>query len=182
MTQAPRRLSDASSTGSSVSVRLFDRPETSPCASSDYISIHDSNLLRVQDLLESSRRRQPGDVHARRSLRKNRLLVPSAVKRGGVRSGELRWKRALEITTINPATLIASRTRYRGLLGTCLTIEVCDKFCLAICINFNFTCNLDAEYNYRNSLYSTFEFFENCICDCIIGFVPNFVIVRDVLN
>lgn len=148
MTQAPRRLFDASSTGSSVSVRLFDRPETSPCASSGYISIHDSNLLRVRDLFESSRRRQPGDVHARRSLRKNRL-VPSAAKRGGVRSEELRWKRALETTTINPATLIAPRTRYRGPLGTCLTIEVCDKFCFAIYINFNFTCYLDAEYNYR---------------------------------
>lgn len=59
MTQAPQCHSDASSTGSSASVRFFARLQTSPCVLSDRISIHESNLRRVQTFSNRARRRQP---------------------------------------------------------------------------------------------------------------------------
>lgn len=59
MTQAPRCHSDASSTGSSASVRLFAHLKTSPCSLSDQTPIHESNLRRVQTFPNRAQRRQP---------------------------------------------------------------------------------------------------------------------------
>lgn len=92
-TQAPRRHSDASSTGSSASVRLFARPETSPCFPL-WSHIHS----RIQpptrpDLLESSTKTAAGtDVRVHRLLRSKsfplqsvafipRCFIPRAGKR-----------------------------------------------------------------------------------------------------
>lgn len=128
MTQAPRRLFDASSTGSSGSVQLFARLETSPCALSGCIPIHESNPGCVWN---------PSSLHEETATRTERTFtlvvlcgkITPSLFRGEKGAafvsdsfvGNACWK----ITAINPATSTASRVHYRGSLGTCLTKSKC---------------------------------------------------------
>ncbi|CAL1680291.1 unnamed protein product [Lasius platythorax] len=109
MTQAPQCHSDASSTGSSASVRFFARLQTSPCVLSDRISIHESNLRRVQTFSNRARRRQPELTFAY-------IVFYDPNHFSSATECWLSFRRALfralESFAINPITSIASQARY----------------------------------------------------------------------
>lgn len=83
MTQAPRRLSDASSTGSSGSVQLFARLETSPCALSACIPIHESNPRPGRNPSSLHEGRQPGLRPSRTSFSAAKSPVISSTTKKG---------------------------------------------------------------------------------------------------
>jgi len=155
MTQAPWRLFDVSSTGSSASVQLFACPETSFCAASDCVSIHESNPRRV---------RNPSSLHgslkrSHASFSEARSPLVSSAKRDGLETRI--GNRDVDYTLSSISWKVSS-------LDIWFLVEVSNKFCLAIYINY-FTRYLNvAEYNHHIYIYYIW-IFENYIWNCIHG-------------
>lgn len=169
MTQAPRRLFDASSTGSSGSVQLFARLETSPCALTGCTPIHESQPPTRTESLEFSRTTTARTETFTRVVLCGKI-TPSLFrgeKGAAFVPGSLVGNACWKTTAINHRDVnctSSSLPRIPRYLPH--EVEVSNKFRLATCINF-YSCALSCRVSpYLRSSFKFLKFLSTILLSC----------------